>query len=377
MNRDTIIGISVTAAVLALLTFLAWFLFETHPRERWIPPSREARINEYLALDRWLQETGNPVRVVNSGNLSTVFAAEERQIFIQASLFSWTQGAAKNLVLWVEEGGTLFIVLDYQEEWEFRTAFPLLSLLEEFGIEARKGSRVPWQRDAPETPDFGHEFSFEVLHDDNALTMEDWTGLVRLVRMEHGLGRLIVSGRPHSLASHLLGNAPNSRLAWSLFAAENERPWLFIRGTTRPQGLLGSLFRHGNFGVLAVSSLVLIIIGFWAVIPMFGLVRRDDERPGKPLRERFIAEGRFFQRYGALGFYRDTYIKEIRRRLAKKEGITDDDELVEHVLNILRGTEKESRLLGGAFRKDPVKYREFPKMVTIFKTILKRILERI
>ena len=377
MKRDTIIGISVTVAVLALLAFLAWYLFEIHPRQRWIPPSREAQINEYLALDRWLQESGRPVRVVNPGSLSTVFAADERRIFIQASLFAWTPGAAANLALWVEEGGTLFIVLDYLEEWKFRNAAPLLSLLGEFGIEARKGSRVPWQRSDPETPNFAHNFSFEVLQDDDALVMEDWTGLTRLVRMEHGLGRLIVSGRPVFLHSRLLDHAPNARLAWTLFLAGDEGGWLFIRETVRTQGLLGSLFRHGNFGVLAVSSLVLIIIGFWAVIPMFGLVRRDDERPGKPLRERFIAEGRFFQRYGALGFYRDTYIKEIRRRLAKKEGITDDDELVEHVLNILRGTEKESRLLGGAFRKDPVKYREFPKMVTIFKTILKRILERI
>ena len=375
MKRNNLIGISVTAAALALLAFLAWHFLEIHPRQRWNPPSREASLNEYLAFDRWLQEMGHPVRVVNSGNLSTVSAAEERQIFIQASLFSWTPEAAATLVSWVEEGGTLFLVLDYQAEWEFRNEAPLLSLLEKFGIEPRKGSTLPWHYNDPETPVFGHDFSFEILHDEDTLALEDWTGLTRLVQMERGTGTFIVSGRPRFLHSQFLGDAPNAHLAWTLFSADDERGWLFIRGTARAQGLLGSLFRHGNFGVLVVSALVLLVVGFWSVIPMFGLVRHDDERPGKPLRERFIAEGRFLKAYGALGVYRDAYTREIRRRFARKEGLSTDDEIIRHVLNTAGETnaEKEARLLAGAFRKDPITYREFPKTITILKSILERI----
>ncbi|MCL2231734.1 MAG: DUF4350 domain-containing protein [Treponema sp.] len=370
MKRDSIVGVSVTAAVLALLAFLAWYFLEIYPRQRWNPPSREARVNEYLALDRWLKEMGHSVRLVNSGNLSAVLAAEERQVFIQASLFSWASADAASLAQWVEEGGTLFVALDFQSEWEYRNAAGLLRLLEEFGIQPSKGSTVPWHRGDPETPAFGHDFSFEVLQDD-ALAIEDRTGITRLVRTERGEGRFIVSGRPRFLHSRFIGDAPNARLAWTLFAAGDERDWLFIRGTTRTQGLLGSLFRHGNFGVLAASALVLLVVGFWAVIPMFGLVRREAERPGKPLRERFIAEGRFLKAYGALGFYRDAYVKEIRRRLAKKEGLSTDDELIGHVFKA--HGEREARLFAGALGKEPIKYREFLKMITILKTILERI----
>ena len=375
MKRNSLIGILVTAAAVGLLALLAWVFLEIYPEQRWNPPSREARVNEYLALDRWLEATGRPVRVISTGNLSTVLMAEERQIFIQASLFNWVPGAAANLARWVEEGGRLFLVLDYYTEWEFQGEAALLSLLDTFGIEAKKGSTVPWHRRDAETPAFGLDFSFEVLQDGDALTVEDWTGITRLVQINHGTGNLVVSGSPRFLSSRLIGNAPNARLAWALFAANDEGGWLFIRGATRTRGLLGSLFRHGNLGVLAVSALVLLAVGFWAVIPMFGLVRGDEQRPGKSLRERFIAEGRFLKRYGALGFYRDIYIKEIRRQLARKEGLAADDEMSGRLLNILgkTGEEREGRLLISALRKEPVKYQDFPKIITIFKTILERI----
>jgi len=384
MNRNHLIGLAVVVAVLGILTFLAWRFLEIHPRQRWVSPSREARANEYLVLDRWLQGLGHPVRVVRSGNLSTISTAEERQIFIQASLFQWTPEAAAALARWIEEGGRLFLALDYQENWEFLSNTALLSLLGEFGIEARTGGPGGFRHN-PELPfeeaAFGLRFSFEVAQNGDTLTLGYDT--TRLVQVHRGTGSLTVSGRPFFLLSPNIGHAPNTRLAWAIFAAPdttgalaaNGQGWLFIRGTARTQGLLGTLFRHGNLAVVAVSALVLIAVGFWAVIPLFGLIRRDDERPEKPLRERFAAEGRFFKTYGALGFYRDAYIKEIRRRFAGKEEFSSDDELIERALNVLRVTsaEKEGRLLISAFRKEPIKYRDFPKMTAIFKTILERI----
>ena len=378
MSRNHLIGLSAAIAALGLLAFLAWTFLEIYPRQSWVGPSREARTNEYLALDRWLQGLGHPVRLRRSGNLSAIEAAEERQIFIQASLFSWTPEAAEALARRVTKGGRIFIALDYSADWEFRSHTDLLSLLETFGIEARMGSTVPWHHHDAETPAFGHDFSFETLHNDNALTLEDWTGLTRLVQVNHGAGSLIVSGRPRFLLSPFIADEPNARLAWTLFAETGEageKGWLFIRGTTRTQGLWGSLFRHGNLGVVAVSALALLVVGFWAAIPLFGLVRRDDERPEKPLRERFAAEGRFFKTYGALGVYRDAYVKEIRRRLAGKEGLSADDKVTGRVLEAL-GTEStthEGRLIISALRKEPIAYRDFPKMLIIFKTILERI----
>ena len=381
MNRNYLIAFAATAALLGLMFILAWSFLETYTRERWVPPSREARINEYLALDRWLENMGRPVRVESSGNLSMISRAEERQIFVQSSLFYWTPDAVEYLTHWIEEGGTLFLVLDYYAEWEYWIDTGLVSLLDKFGIEAKTGTGLRAFRYDDQAPSFSHDFSFELAPDDtDVLELKDWTGLTRFVQVKYGLGKLIVSGRPRFLLSPYIGETPNARLSMAIFGttnfgAGNNDGWLFIRGSTRARGLLGSLFLHGNLKVLGVSALVLLVVGFWTVIPIFGLVRRDLERPGKSLRERFIAEGRFLKRYGALGFYRDNYVREIRRRLAKKEGLATEDEIIRKALCILgkTGEERESQLLIAALRGEPFTYSEFPKMISMFKTILERI----
>ena len=381
MNRNFLIGLIVTVAVLALLVFVASLFFEISSTTKPVPPSREAETNKYLALDRWLKSMGCPVRVLPYGNRSVISQARERRIFIQSSLFRWTDDAVEYLTRWVEEGGHLFLVIDdYDEEF-----FSLLELLEEFGIEAKVGGGLSHYNYDPESPSFDHDITLEVSPAEGVLEMKDWTGLTRLVQVRRGMGRLTVSDWPRFLLSSYLGDAPNARLAWGLFVAGAdpqesgplqsgplESGWLFIRGTTRIRGIVGNLFRHGNLAVLAVSVLVLLVVGFWAVIPRFGLVRGDDERPGKPLRERFLAEGRFLKRYGALGSYRDVYVREIKRRLARKEGISTDDEIIGYIKG-KKIEEQDMQLFVSALNGKPFTYSEFPKMITVLKNILERI----
>jgi len=398
MNRNRLIGLAVAAAVLGILAFTAWSLFEIYPTTREIPPSREARVNEYLALDRWLRGMGLPVRIESSGDLSTISRAKEKQIFIQASLFHWTDEAVDYLVHWVEEGGRLFLVLDVDYSREMDDEEPL-SLLEQFGIALdteSDSSDYPHDSDQSfdEVPDYDSSVSFEVSGEEDALTLKDWDNVTRLVQVNRGNGKLTVTGRPRFLLSSYLDSAPNAWLAWAVFAADSapnngepqlieasfsgdEGGWFFIRGTTRVRGLLGNLFRQGNLAVLGVSVLVLLVVGFWTVIPGFGLVRGDGERPGKPLRERFLAEGRFLKRYGALELYRDAYVREIKRRLARREGLSpgDGDEIGRRVMAIWGKPEKErdSYLLAKAIRGEPFKCREFSKMVEVLMSILERI----
>jgi len=391
MKRNYRAGL-ITAMALALLAFLAWRFLEVQDRQIWRPPSREARANDYLALDRWLEAMGRPVRVTGSGNLDTVLGAEERQIYMQASLFRWTDEAVMHLIRWISDGGSLFLALDYHAGWELFENSALLELLGAFGVEACLSGEIAPMTDRQAANivhgrSFAPNFFLRVSQDEDAIEFKDPLGRTRLARITCGAGRLIVSGRPLFLRSENIRDTDNAYFAWRFFVADfaenapssaaagSENGWLFIRGATREQGLVGSLFRHGNFVAVIASALVLLAVGFWAVIPMFGLVRRDDERSGKPLRERFAAEGRFLKKYGALGFYRDTYVKEIRRRLARKEGISGNDEIAGRALDILgkTGEERDGRLLAGAFRGEPIAYREFPRMIAIFRTILERI----
>ena len=378
--------------ILGLGAWIFFFLFEIVEDEKRIPPSREAQANDYLALDRWLEHMGISVRTENFGNLSVISRARERQIFVQSSLFRWTDPksqltdeAVEYLVRWIEEGGHLFLSLDSFADWHDDDSLPLL---ERFGIKPEMGT-VSQDYD-PESPSYDRWVYFEISQTEESLLLKDRGDNIKLAQLKRGKGKLTVTGRPLFLHSRRIDSAPNSRLAWVLFAGDfganfppgNQGGWLFVRGTTRArEGILGSLFKQGNLAVLLVSVLVLLVVGFWAVIPGFGLVRGDDERPGKPLRERFLAEGRFLKRYGALETYRDIYVKEIKRRLARKEGLSSDEEIEKRVLDIwgrpsdrgLAVREPENRMIVRIFRREPFRYREFPGMIIILKTILERI----
>jgi hypothetical protein len=376
MNRSYVIVFAVSIAALALLALAAWSLFETYPRIRHSPPSREARVNEYLALDRWLGEQGIGVRTEAQGDLNMISRADERHVFIQASLFRWTPGAVYYLVQWVEEGGTLFLVLDTYSELENSE---ILFLLDEFGITAEAG--FPAYNDNSDFPDYDRRFFFDVSAGVEALSLKDRNGAVKLIQAARGRGTVIVSGEPLFLKSMSIGDAPNARLAWALFAHDDresdsldeglrENGWFFIRGAVRARGLLGDLFRQGNFPVLLVSVLVLIVTGFWAVIPVFGLVREDTEKPGKPLRERFLAEALLMRKYGGLDFYLGVYMKEIRRRLAINGGPGED--IQKRVTEILAKPEEEY-LITNFLHGERIDYRDFPGLQKSLKTILEKI----
>ena len=366
MKRNYIIGASITAVVLSLFIFIFRYFFEISPATKYLPPSREARLNEYLALDRWLTGMGIPVRVETSGDLFMVLYAKEKKVFIQASLFDWEDGTANYLAGWVEDGGTLLLVLDNTVVWQEKE--PII-LLEKFGISAEE--ILPRRN-------YGNS------KDENV--SEYRNGVTRFEQAKRGRGKIVALADSDFLRSFNLGDEPNARLAWALFASDFdpkpdsvESGWLFIRGKAKARGLLGTIFRQGNFAVFLVGVFVLLVVCFWAVIPGFGLVKWDDEKPSRPLRERFLAEGRFLKRYGALDFYSQAYVREIKRRLAIQEGIIGDEESLKRVLEIFeeqyekQKDEKGSRLLIKAFRKEKFTFREFPSLINVFKSVLEII----
>ena len=361
MNRNNLIGFAVVIAVLALAVIVLWQLFEIYPASEWVYPSEEAMSNGNLAFDRWLEANRIPVRITVPGDYSTISRARERQIFIQASLFDWSEETLDYLINWVENGGHLFFSLDeiYNKE--------SISFLEGFGISFSDSSLQRFSNVwSEEFPNFDQRFSFKPLSPKNEdWIFIDWNGEARLVQTRYGNGTLTVSGRPWFLASAVLDREPNARLAWGIFASNGDGVrenggWLFIRGNARYQNpsLLGSLFAHGNFKPLLVSILVLLTAAFWAAIPIFGLVREEREKPGKAIKERFQAEGRFLKNQKALGFYRDLYIREIRRKLSRKG-------------SAFYTAETEEQLK--PFLKETVRPGDFSEMISNFNNILERI----
>jgi len=363
-------GIALTIAVL-----IAWHFFELYPRPRSVPPSAEARANRYLALDRWLTSMGRTVRIRNSGDYSLIVSAEENNVLIHTSLFHWRNGDAELLSQWVTDGGTLYLVVDDE------TTDAVNTVLSIFGVAAETRGEKPYPI-PHDIPNFSDAVSFTIAqlgNDTESFTLADEEGTICLVDMPYGKGRFIVSGMPVFLWSSNLKKELNARLAWAIFAAHtaNEHDtgsWLFVRGKAKISGLIGSLFQRGNFTVLIISALILIIIGFWNGIPTFGLVQDSAKMPGKSLRERFQAEGRFLKRHNALSLYTDVYLKAIRQK-ARQKGLTTDDEIIPWAIDILRkaGFKRERDLFSSALRKESIPYRQFPAMIRIFQTILERI----
>jgi hypothetical protein len=123
-----------------------------------------------------------------------------------------------------------------------------------------------------------------------------------------------------------LESEENARLAWRLTAAktgdknEGEYPGvLFIRGRRAAKDLFGKLAERGNPLPLIVSVLALVSIGFWMVIPGFGVLRFEEERRTRPIRDRFRAEARFLKKYHALDSYLEVYLREIKNKCRDRE----------------------------------------------------------
>ena len=158
MNRNHLVAILVSAAVLSLIAFLGFYFFEVVPVTKNMPPSREARVNEYLAFDRWLTKMGRPIRILKSGDVRSLEKIGEKQIFIQASLFRWTENSLSFFTQWIEEGGDLFLSLDYSGSWHDNEP---IQLLKQFGIEANIGTDSPRRYYNSESPAYDYNVYFK------------------------------------------------------------------------------------------------------------------------------------------------------------------------------------------------------------------------
>jgi hypothetical protein len=172
-------------------------------------------------------------------------------------------------------------------------------------------------------PMFDRAIAFEL--DDGtfreALVLRDLREDIRLVRFPLGEGSVTVTGEWYFMYTDYLGGSQrsheNARAAWEFTAGAlpAERPGLlFVRGRRASGGFFESLAERGNLLAPVLSVLALILVGFWTVIPGFGIpLVEERKRPGN-IGDRFSAEARFLSRYGAQRIYLETYLRELRRR---------------------------------------------------------------
>jgi hypothetical protein len=379
----TVFGI--IAGVLTILGLVAYAFFEVYPRPKYSFPSMEALSNEYLALDRWLNQTGHPVRVESS--LETSLAeAREGVVFIQASVFD--DKVPPELKTLAAAGTSLILSLD--EFWDEETD----DFLRNLGLRGISGSSARGKNKTGENgvstskdsagPSFDRLVYFLLLDEladrKDVLVLTDGEGLIRLVTVPLESGFVTVMGVPYFMMSDNLGNEANARLAWELTGGRDRenRGVLFIReggwdpfsGSGEDEGFFAKLSGRGHIVSLAISILALTVIGFWMVVPQFGVTRQEDRSAAKPIRERFLAEARFLEKYHALGAYLDVYIQEVRVKLRRREGDFDEADLVPLVRSVCGLGDEAEEIIN---HKERIGIREFIKYREIIDTILERL----
>jgi uncharacterized protein YodC (DUF2158 family) len=347
MDKRFIICAAVIA-VLVLLGLAANAFLEPYHRMARVPPTREAAVNNYLALERWLIQTGHPVRVEKRGGPAMIASGPEQAALVQASACRW-ENAGAVLRPWIEAGNSLVISLEYSfydegladflvslgisadnfpfEDGETEDAEDTTEPADEeiLNAEAGGGEKPPppaGEKTAAgnRSPDFDPRITFFADEAAGVFTIRDSGGVIRLARVSLGKGSLALIGRPWFMYNNNLNRELNARLAWELTAAKTgaENPGLlFIRDRRVTRGLFGKLADRGNTAPLALSALALIVLGFWMVIPVFGLTSNEKPAAARPIRERFLAEVRFLKKYGALGYYLEIYQRELK--LEKEE----------------------------------------------------------
>jgi hypothetical protein len=375
--------LGIIAGALTILGLAAYSFFEVYPVPRYSPPSIEAIYNDYLALDRWLNQTGHPVRVESGAGASSLAEAEEGVIGIQVSLFD--KKLLPELKTLIPAESSLILFLDEPRNTEIDAFLNSLGLTvhpePDTGEDESGESGVSTGKDSAAGPIFDRGIRFllqpELADRKDLRILTDGGGIIRLVTIPLEPGSITLTGIPYFMMSVNLGNEANARLAWELTGGQDRenRGVFFIReGWTSfapgedEESFFAKLVRRGRISPLAISILALTVIGFWMVIPGFGVTGEEDRSAAKPIRERFLAEARFLKKYHALGAYLDVYVQEIRVKLRRREGDFDEADLVPLVRRIC-GLEAEEIIR----HKERIGIREFIKYREIIDTILERL----
>ncbi|MDR0443352.1 MAG: hypothetical protein LBH44_08115 [Treponema sp.] len=311
---------------LGVLGLLAYTQLEIYPRKERTRPSQDALANNYFAMEKWLNETGHPVRIEKRCSPQKITEAQEKVVIVQSSAGSW-EDAGEIISPWIENGGHLVISLDYDKKiidedlFNFLSGFGILvnelsgsiedddkendtdNLLDFFpGIDTNTTKAIP---------DFDRDVYFFIDHDVRAFIINDNRGITRLAEIFTGDGTLTVISKPLFMYNYYLKKDINARLTWYLTGARaNNAGVFFVRDRHVSKALFGKIMERGNMIPVGISAFLVIFLGFWTVIPLFGLVYTEKQKTARPIRERFTAEIRFLRKYRALDYYIKIYERE-------------------------------------------------------------------
>ena len=343
---------TVVILIFSILALLAYNYLEIYTEKTYSRPSREALFNNYYAMERWLKETGHSIRFENYFYPEIFTTVTEKVVMIHSSEFYWDD--TDNFILpWIEQGGYLIISMDYFDR-VYDELF--LDFLSGFGITVEQGTNEKITPDE-NIPDFDKSIFFLFDDEDEIFFIKDTLGYARLAEVSIGNGALTVTGAPLFMNNNNLKKKINANTAWNLTGARatgDSTGILFIPGsnTDAKKSMFGKIMERGNLIPAVISALLVIFLGFWMVIPVFGLVFDEKQKSSRPIRERFAAEISFLKKYKALDYYLEIYERELQyeTQIAANAEMKKNyrySELIKQLRSVYNGTDKFKRGIGG------------------------------
>ena len=379
MNKKLLIFLGIIV-ILALIGIIIYTQFEIYPKTATTPPLREVQGNYFAALERWLRDSGYNFRTIKRASANQIASSPEKTVLAYANFCSW-KNAGEILLPWMENGGNLIICIDQQ----YDESTPLAVFLSQMGIIISDPDTTEEQMEAENTgfpedidslreipfPDFDLTICFLLAdnapRDRIALIKEFWGhwGYIRLVQIKTGSGTLTVMGKPVFMYNSQINSRSNAALTWSLTGAkiDNGSGLLLIRDRYLPQRLFGKIAERGNFLPLIISVFLLIIIGFWMLIPVYGPVFSEKKSSARPLRQRFLAEIRFLKKYNALETYLHVYLSWLKPKLS---GSSDESE-INYIEQIIQNYQTNGQ------EKKSIKYRDIIKALGKIQIFTERL----
>ncbi len=428
MNRYVSI-ICIIAAIIAAVGVFAYNFFEIYETEVYDSPSAEVRANDFLALERWLIKNGHPVTIwphTLPGNVPQIteniiapdalsftweentFDAltpgiEEHIVVLDALSFIWEEDTFDVLAPWIEKGNHLFVYYNFRQDafrdkdfYSFVNHFDVKMITpdneDDFSSETETNDNNSLENAEPQNQtsneagtssgdsenriDMDQIIWFKIDNNRNDILMAGIDNeTINLVCIPYGKGSVTFTGRPYFMRNINLRKNANRMLTWNLTGAKDEdkQGILFVRETEFENTFFQDLFHEGNIFPLLISVFVLIIVCFWGFIPRFGKIIADEESPGKPIRERFLAEAVFLKKFHSLKSYIDVYEKTIQQRFRKNYGEYIDDKKI-FCLRLAEITKLDAAIIEQSlYPKRFVTSGTFLKCMNTIETIMERL----
>ena len=275
---------------------VVWFLaaYERVPQKEWMPPSGEARRNQFLAAERFAARMGLRARQLRA--LPDLDALRPNSVLLLPNRRQALEPRRlRDLLSWVEAGGHLITEPELSG-----VADPLFELI---GVQ-RTQAPPPAKPVAVELPNgkklsvaiFGTS-ALQTAHKDPWLRVGEPTA-ARLISFPHGKGMVTAASGLFFARNNYIGTNDNAEFLWYLLELT---PAAEMQVYLRPERLSLWGFLKDNAAPVLLATALLLALWLWRIGPRFGPVVPDAPPARRRLLDHLRASGRYFWAKGLRG----------------------------------------------------------------------------